>query len=101
MGYFVVYALDAPGKSSARVENRAAHRARLRKHDHPLTVKIAGPMLDGEGEMCGTMLVVEAETHADVKIYLDGDPYAQAGVYDSVTIHPYHWGLGQPEEKHG
>ena len=101
MPYFVVHALDAPGKSGARAENRPAHRARLRAHDHPLTVRIGGPLLNDAGEMCGTMLVVEAESRGAVETYLSGDPYALAGVYEKVSIHGYNWGLGQPEEKDG
>lgn len=98
MAYYVVHALDAPGKADARAENRPAHRARLRTHDHPLTVHIGGPLLDDAGAMCGTMLVVEAGDRQAVETYLAGDPYALAGVYASVSIHEYAWGLGPPGE---
>lgn len=101
MPFFVVHALDAPGKAAARVENRPAHRARLRRHDHPLTVRIGGPLLNETGEMCGTMLVVEAKSRKDVKEYLAVDPYALSGVYQSVSIYAFNWGLRQPEEQDG
>ncbi|MCB1336355.1 MAG: YciI family protein [Maritimibacter sp.] len=101
MPYFVVHALDAPGKAEARAANRPAHRARLRTHDHPLTVHIGGPLIDQGGAMCGTMLVVEADGRDEVDAYIAADPYALAGVYASVTIHEYAWGLGQPEETNG
>lgn len=101
MTYFVVHALDAPGKSDARQAARPTHRARLREHDHPLTVHIGGPLLDDAGNMCGTMLVIEAEDESDVGRYLAGDPYRKAGVYESVSIHRFNWGLGQPEVQNG
>ncbi|WP_171181769.1 YciI family protein [Ruegeria sp. HKCCD8929] len=101
MPYFVVHTLDAPGKAEARAANRPAHRARLRQHDHPVSVRIGGPLLDGTGEMCGTMLVIEASVCADVETYLAGDPYALAGIYKQVSIHGYNWGLGQPEMQDG
>lgn len=101
MGYFVVHALDAPDMAKKRAENRPAHRDRLRNHDYPLKVHVGGPMLDTDGQMCGTLLVVEADNQSDVETYLAGDPYAQAGVYESVSVHPYLWGLGQPESRHG
>ncbi len=101
MPYFVVHALDALDKVAERTSNRPAHRARLREHDHPVTVHIGGPLLDDAGVMCGTMLVVEAAKPADVEAYLAGDPYTLAGVYGSVAIHGYRWGLGQPEDDHG
>lgn len=101
MPYFVVHALDAPGKAEARAANRPAHRARLRRHEHPLTVHIGGPLLDAAGAMCGTMLVIEAPDRGAVEAYLAADPYALSGVYGSVAVHEYAWGLGQPEARDG
>ena len=98
MPYYVVHALDAPGKADARLANRPAHRARLREHDYPLTVRIGGPILDDAGEMCGTTLVVEAEDKQSVADFVENDPYAKAGVYGQVHIHPFNWGLTQLED---
>jgi len=97
MAHFVVYALDKPGRESARMEARAAHRARLREHDHPLTVRVGGPLLDDAGRMIGTMLIVEAGTQREVEAFIAGDPYVASDVYASVAVHPYNWGLGNPE----
>jgi uncharacterized protein YciI len=101
MPYFVVHALDASGKEEARAANRPAHRDRLRRHDHPLAVRVGGPLLDDDGRMCGTMLVIEADSRKAVENYIAGDPYALAGVYGTVEIHQYAWGLGQPDGNHG
>lgn len=101
MSYFVVHAIDAPGKANERAAKRPAHRARLREHSHPLTVHVGGPLLDRKGEMCGTMLVVEAASRGDVESFVAGDPYARAEVYETVSIHAYNWGLGQPEVRDG
>lgn len=46
MPHFVVYALDKPDREAARLERRAAHRARLRDHDHPVSVQVGGPLAD-------------------------------------------------------
>lgn len=104
MPHFVVYALDKHDREAARLERRAAHRARLREHDHPLSVQIGGPLLDADGRMIGTMLVVEAASAAAVESFVAGDPYQLADVYQSVTIHPFNWGLGNPADagaRHG
>lgn len=98
MPYFVVHALDAPGMADVRSANRAAHRARLRNHDHALTVRIGGPLLDDAGEMCGTTLIIEAETRAHVVDFIDNDPYAKAGLYADVRIHAFSWGLTDLED---
>ena len=84
--------------AQARLAARTEHRARLREHDYPLKVHVGGPMLDPDGAMCGTMLIVQAETRQVVAEYLKNDPYALAGVYASVDIHAYNWGLGPPSE---
>ena len=73
-----------------------AHRARLREHDRPVRVRIGGPLLDNDGGMIGTMLVVEAESIDLVKRFFDQDPHVRADVYASVAIHPFNWGLGNP-----
>ncbi len=101
MAYFVVHALDGPESAEARAKNRPAHRDRLRDHDHPLTVRVGGPLLNDGGEMCGTLLIVEAESRSAVKRFVDGDPYVQAGVYGTLSIHPFAWGLTQLEAGHG
>ena len=101
MPYYVVHALDAPGMSEARAAARPAHRARLRRHHHDLKVHVGGPLLNDGGEMCGTMLVIEADSAAVVFDYLSGDPYSEAGVYETVQLHEFKWGLGQPEESNG
>ena len=101
MPYFVIHALDAPGMTEVRLTNRPAHRARLRQHDHPVRVRIGGPLLDNEGQMCGTMLVIEATDRAEVEDYLAKDPYMLAGVYQNVSLRAFNWGLGQPEEQIG
>ena len=99
MATFMVYALDKPDREKARLTARDAHRARLREHDHPIRVIIGGPLLDGDGGMIGTMLVVEAESKDLVSRPVAQDPYVCADVYASVAIHPFNWGLGNPSLK--
>lgn len=98
MAHFVVYALDGPGREAERLASRPAHRARLRAHDHPVSVRVAGPLTDAAGAMIGSLLVVEAETAAAVEAFVAGDPYVMAGVYGSVAVHPFLWGLGNPAD---
>lgn len=101
MSYFAVYALDAPGTGEARATHRPAHRARLRSHDHPVVVQVGGPLLDPEGAMVGSLLIIEAEHAAAVERFVADDPYALAGVYQSVEIRGFQWGLGAPEAANG
>lgn len=101
MPYFAVHALDRPGSADIRAAERAAHRERLRVHDHPVTVRIGGPLLDDEGAMIGSLLVIEATDKAAVEKYLAGDPYVVAGLFDAMEVRPFAWGLGLPEDAGG
>ncbi|MEQ1899949.1 MAG: YciI family protein [Devosia sp.] len=101
MPYFAFYALDRPGMSERRKELRAAHRERLRRHDYPVTVHLGGPLLDDDGGMIGSLLIIEAADRAAVDRYLAGDLYVLAGIFGSMDLRPFAWGQGQPEAPGG
>lgn len=95
MTHFIVYALDKDGGAPIRAANRDAHLAFLRaKAD--VKVCVAGPVLD-DGQMIGSLLIVEADNESTVHIWLKTDPYGQAGLSKSVTVHPYKWVIGAPD----
>ncbi len=74
---------DKPGHLETRKANREAHLAYLAETG---VVEMAGPFLDAEGGMTGSLLVLEV---ADLKAAQDwaaGDPYAKAGLFQSVEI---------------
>lgn len=101
MAYFCVYAIDRSGAQELRASLRPSHRQRLREHDHPVAVRIGGPLRSEAGEMIGTLLVIEAEDRQQVERYFDGDPYVAAGLFESIAIRHFDWGLGLPENHHG
>ncbi len=94
MSHFVIYALDIEGGGTIRAENRDAHLAFLRA-DADVKVCVAGPLLDN-GEMIGSMLIVEASRVETVHDWLQNDPYGQAGLSKSIEIRPYKWVIGHP-----
>jgi uncharacterized protein YciI len=51
--------------------------------------------------MNGTLLVVEADDISTVSDFVADDPYAQAGVFQSIEIRPWAWTLGVPAEVMG
>jgi uncharacterized protein YciI len=81
-----LYALictDKPGALETRKGNREAHLAYLRDSG---VVTQAGPFLDGEGGMCGSLIVLEVVSRADAEAWAAGDPYARAGLFSDVRI---------------
>lgn len=97
---YAVWATDRPGMLTERQRVRELHRARLRDPaPHPVQVVQAGVTLDDAAEsMNGTLLIVQAHSLAAVQAFIDGDPYAAAGVYDRIEIRPWRCGLGPLSE---
>ena len=98
--YFVVFGTDKPGNAKVREENRPTHRIHLRNPGpHPVKVHLGGATLDESGhDMNGTMLVIEADSIDAVRNFLADDPYSRAGLYKTVEIRPWLWGLGNPDD---
>lgn len=74
---------DKAGALQTRLDNRAAHLAYIEATG---VVEMAGPFLNPEGQMTGSLVVLNVETLAEAQDWAAGDPYAKAGLFDSVTI---------------
>jgi hypothetical protein len=77
---------DKPGHLDVRKANRAAHLAYVADTG---VVEMAGPLLSDEDEMCGSLVILSVETRAEARAWADADPYARAGLFDSVTVMPW------------
>ena len=87
MPLFVISWLDKPNSLDVRMGAREAHLA----YAHQLgdRVKLGGPYLDAEGNMAGSLIVVEADSLEEVQALHDQDPYKQAGLFETSTITPW------------
>ncbi len=74
---------DKPGALQVRKDNRAAHLAYI---DATGVVEMAGPLLTPEGEMNGSLVVLNVDTLAQAQDWAAADPYALAGLFASVGI---------------
>ena len=79
---FAVYALDKENSLEIRMDTRERHLAYLM--NSPLV--FAGPLLDEEGNMCGSLIVLEMEDVSQVEEFTENDPYAIAGLFKNVEI---------------
>lgn len=92
---FVVTCIDKPGHLQVRLDNRPAHLDFLKAN--AAAVKAAGPFLSDDGEsMVGSLLIVEAADRAALDAIVSADPYATAGLFESVTVRPWRWSVGNP-----
>ncbi|MBO9709916.1 MAG: YciI family protein [Caulobacter sp.] len=83
MPLFAIVCRDKPGALETRLAVRPTHLDYLKEAQH---LKLAGPLLDDAGDPMGSILIVEAEDKAAAKAWADNDPYALAGVFESVQI---------------
>jgi uncharacterized protein YciI len=82
---FVAHCLDKAGALEVRMANRPAHVEFLTANNDKLL--FVGPLLDEKEQMVGSLLVVEMPDRAAMDAFLAGDPYAKAGLFQSVTVH--------------
>lgn len=79
-------ALMAKDKSDAlqiRLDNREAHLAHIKASG---IVAMAGPLLNANGDMCGSLIVLDVDDMAQAQAFADTDPYAKAGLFQTVTL---------------
>lgn len=74
---------DKAGAVQVRLDNRAAHLAHIQATG---VVEMAGPFLDPQGQMTGSLIVLEVDSLKAAQDWAAADPYAKAGLFDSVTI---------------
>jgi uncharacterized protein YciI len=80
---FAVICTDKPGALEIRKENRAKHLDYISETG---IVTMAGPFLDGNGDMSGSLVVLDVDNRHEAEAWAKGDPYAVAGLFSVVRI---------------
>jgi uncharacterized protein len=88
---FAVICTDRAGMLETRKANRADHLAYLNATG---CVTQAGPFLDVDGEMCGSLVILEVKDLAAAEDWAKDDPYARAGLFQSVEIRAWNRTIG-------
>ncbi len=74
---------DKAGALDLRMQNRPAHVDYLGSTE---MVHLAGPLLAPEGGMIGSLVVLDVPDMATAEEWAANDPYAKAGLFESVTL---------------
>ncbi len=82
MPLFALICRDRPGHLQTRLDNREAHLAYIRDTG---CVTLAGPLIE-QGEMCGSLVVIDRDDLAAARAWAAGDPYAKAGLFERTEI---------------
>ena len=95
--YFAAICRDKPGALQLRLDTRPAHVEHLNDLNARGVLKIAGPLLGDEGKPVGSLLIFECDDLDEARSIAVADPYAKAGLFDSVEISPWNWVFNPPK----
>jgi uncharacterized protein YciI len=84
---FAAICLDKPGHVELRLSTRAAHLAFLEANAP--SIKLGGPFLDDNDKPVGSLLILDCADATAARTLLDSDPYAKAGLFESVALRPW------------
>ena len=91
MKQYVIIAQD--GKDADAVERRLQHRPAHLDGARKLKMEGAfvtgGAMLDDQGFMRGSVMIVQFETEDGLKKWMSEEPYIQNGVWTDIQIKPF------------
>ncbi len=80
---FAVICTDRKDSLEVRLANREAHLAYIGESG---VVAQAGPFLDAEGQMCGSLVILDVADMDAARNWAANDPYARAGLFADVRI---------------
>ena len=81
---YIIKAYDGEGMLDKRMEVRPRHLEgieRIKEH-----VICAGGLLDDEGKMKGSVLIMEYESREQLDEYLANEPYVQENVWQKIEV---------------
>jgi uncharacterized protein len=87
---FALICDDRPGALELRKASRAAHLDYIGATG---VVAQAGPLLDADGQMAGSLVILDVADRA-AAAWAAGDPYAAAGLFAQVSIRPWNRVIG-------
>ncbi len=83
---FLIRAYDGEGKLDKRMEVRPRHLEGMKKlGEHIIS---AGGLLDDEGKMKGSALIMDFESREKLDSYIANEPYVQEKVWEKIEIEP-------------
>lgn len=95
---FAIICTDKKNSLDLRKRTREQHLDYIKPLGDRL--KLAGPFYQGDdmGDMNGSLLVVETDTLEQARKIAAADPYAQAGLFETVEIRPWNLLINRTSE---
>lgn len=93
MPLFILNARDKANALDVRMANRPAHLEWAGQFSD--MIWMAGPVFAADGvTFAGSVFVVDMNSISDVKAWAAEDPYAKAGLFETVEIKHFAWLVG-------
>ena len=91
MKQYLIIANDGKddGALDRRKEVRPLHLAGAKKLKENNNFVIGGAMLDDDGNMRGSIMIVQFETQDDFQKWYDTEPYITQGVWKTIEVKPF------------
>ncbi|MBC3786752.1 YciI family protein [Spirosoma utsteinense] len=88
---YVIHAYDHTDANALdrRMAARPAHFDYVRQLKANGQFILGGALLDADGQMIGSMLLLDLESEAQLDTYLKTDPYIVQGVWDKIDVKPF------------
>jgi uncharacterized protein YciI len=86
MPLFAMIGRDGPRGPELRKLHREAHLANLEPLSREGKVAYAGPLLDEDGQPCGSLIVFEAPDLGAARAVAASDPYVVEGIFESCEV---------------
>lgn len=92
---FVLCGMDKPQVGAQlRRETRAAHLEFVTRN--PGVFRQGGALLDDDGAMAGSLMIVELPDRAALERFLAEEPYSKAGLYEPYIVREYRQVVPEP-----
>lgn len=80
---YAVITRDKPNALQIRIDTRDAHLAYIAETG---VVEMAGPFIDADGQMSGSLIILNVANAAAAQSWADKDPYAKADLFETVRV---------------
>ncbi|AQG78759.1 YciI family protein [Spirosoma montaniterrae] len=89
--HYVIHAYDYTDADALdrRMTVRPAHLEYVRNLKDSGQFLLGGALLDSDGRMIGSMLVLDLDTDEQLQEYLKTDPYIVEGVWETIDVKPF------------
>ncbi|MBR6706340.1 MAG: hypothetical protein IKI84_06645 [Clostridia bacterium] len=83
---FIIRAYDGEGMLEKRLQVRPRHLEGMKRLNSRIIC--AGGLLDGEGKMKGSVLIMDFPSREELDDYLKNEPYILEHVWETVEVEP-------------